>query len=179
MIFARSVSLYIEKFRRQPRLGSVHAQNPHAHAVNRTDPHSLRVHDARDAFLHLVRRLVRERDRENRFGRDSLFRYQIGDAGSQHPRLAASRARQHQNGSLRRQHRLYLFFVQIVEYIAYFRRLIHKIIITYRLPFGKRIRGFEVFSRPSFTLSLREARTRFPCGKRSKARRYFSLKESV
>ena len=65
----------------QSRLGGVHSQNPHAHTVNGTHPHSPRVHDFSDALFHLVRRLIGEGDGENRLGGHVHIPDQMGDAG--------------------------------------------------------------------------------------------------
>ena len=97
------------------RFGGIHAQNAHAHAVNGAHPHIPYVRDFADPLLHLVRRLIRERDGQYGFGGNVQIFHQMRDARRQHPRLAASRARQHQYRPFRRENGLYLFVVETVQ----------------------------------------------------------------
>ena len=66
------------------------AQHPHAHRVERRDPHRLRPRpdQRRDALLHLARGLVGEGDGEDLPGRRAALGEQVGDAVGEHPGLA-------------------------------------------------------------------------------------------
>ena len=123
----------MEKFFFYSRLFGEHAQDAHAHAVNGTHPHSGGIGDAADAFLHLVRRLIGEGDREHGGGRHAQILHEMRDARRKHAGLSAPRARQNQNRPFRRENGLYLFVVETVEYFC----PIHEIIIAHRPRFCK------------------------------------------
>ena len=88
---------------RQIRVAVVRAQHPVAQAVKRADPHAAHVdgRHRRQAHEHLLRRLVRERDGENRQRRRLPGREQPREARGEHARLAAARAGQDQRRSMR------------------------------------------------------------------------------
>ena len=73
----------------------VRPQEPKARGVEREHPHPLgaAADELDDARAHLVRRLVRERDREDREWRRVARREQVRDPAGEHPRLARTRAR--------------------------------------------------------------------------------------
>ena len=94
-----------------PHFRGVHAQNAYAHAVNGAHPRVGNIHNARKAFFHLVRRFVGKRDRQNRRSGYAFFFDEISNARSEHARLAATRARQHEHRAFRLQHGFDLFVV--------------------------------------------------------------------
>ena len=69
-------------------------QDPRARRVERGHPHPVRdrTDQLGDAFLHLARGLVRERDREQPERRDALLLDEVGDAMREHTRLARAGA---------------------------------------------------------------------------------------
>ena len=81
------------------RLG---AQHPRAGGVEGHDPHRARAaaEQQLDALAHLLRRLVRERDREDLVRARHPRALEKRDPMRQHPRLARSRARQDQQRAL-------------------------------------------------------------------------------
>ena len=88
---------------RQVRVAIVRAQHPVAEAVKRADPHAARVdgRHRRQPDEHLLRRLVRERDGEDRQRRRLPRREQPRDARRQDARLAAAGAGQDQRRLVR------------------------------------------------------------------------------
>ena len=66
-----------------------------------------------DALLHLLRRLVRERDREDLVRLHADRGEQVGDAIGEDAGLARARAGDHEQRPLGRQHRLPLGGVQV------------------------------------------------------------------
>ena len=68
-----------------------------------------------DALLHLLRRLVRERDREDLVRLDADRGEQVRDAIGEHARLARARAGDHEQRALGGQHGLPLGGVQVGE----------------------------------------------------------------
>ena len=88
---------------RQVRVAVVRAQHPVAQAVERADPHAARVdrRHRREADEHLLRRLVGERDGEDRQRRRLAGREQPRDARRQHARLAAAGAGEDQRRCVR------------------------------------------------------------------------------
>jgi hypothetical protein len=85
--------------------------------VERHDPHRAgrAAHEQLDALAHLLRRLVRERDREDLVRARLPRAQQIGDPVCQDARLARSRAGQDQERPLPRRDRLALRRVQALE----------------------------------------------------------------
>jgi hypothetical protein len=97
--------------------GRLPAQEPHAEAVERGDPALQRgpPEEALRAGLHLPRRLVRERDREQGLGRDALLEDEVGDAVGDDAGLAAPCAGQDQHRPVGGQHGDPLLLVQPLE----------------------------------------------------------------
>ena len=96
------------------------AQDAHAHAVYGAYPHFFRaVNHARKALLHLVRRLVRKGDGEDRRGVNPLFFHEVGDARGQNARFAAARPREHEYRTLGVEHGFDLFGIEFVEYVIH------------------------------------------------------------
>ncbi len=85
---------------RQIRLAVMCAQHAVTKPVKRADPHTAHINrqhrgQARD---HLLGGLIGKRHRQNPVRADLSGTDEIGDARSQHPRLAATRARKNQRG---------------------------------------------------------------------------------
>ena len=99
------------KIRRKPRLVGKRAQHAHAHGVNGANPHARDIAHGVEPFLHLVRRFVRKRDRKHVFGRNALFRHEIGNPRGQNARFSAARPRKHQHRALGIEHGLQLFLI--------------------------------------------------------------------
>ena len=102
---------------RQVRVAVMRAQHPVAEAVERADPHPAHVdrRHRRQAHQHLLRRLVRERDGENRQRRRLTGREQPREARGQHARLAAAGAGQDQRRSMRQRDGGELLGVEVCE----------------------------------------------------------------
>ena len=103
------------KVGRKPPSVRKHAQNLDAHGVNGAYPHPRDVRHRTETLPHFVRRFVGERDRENVFGRDPLFRDKMCNAGREYSRLSASRARKHENSALGIEDGRKLFFVELFK----------------------------------------------------------------
>ena len=88
---------------RQVGVAVMRAQHPVAQAVERAHPHAARIdrRQRRQAEHHLLRRLVGERDREDRQRTGLAGGEQPRDARRQHACLAAARAGQDQRGRVR------------------------------------------------------------------------------
>ena len=93
------------------------AQNAAAGGVERHDPDRPRDGAERplDALLHLLRRLVREGDREDLVRLHAARGEQVRDAIGEHARLARAGAGDHEQRALGRQHGLPLGGVQVGE----------------------------------------------------------------
>ena len=102
---------------RQVRVAMMRAQHAVAQAVKGAHPHPARVHrrERRQADQHLFRRLVGERDREDRQRPRLSGRQQPGNARREHARLAAAGARQDQRGRMRQRDRRELLGIQVFE----------------------------------------------------------------
>ena len=98
--------------RGKPALFGEHPQNLDAHGVNGAHPHAGDVRHRVQALAHLVCRLVGEGDGENILRGHPFFGDEIGNAGGEHARLAAPRARQNQNCALGIHDGRKLFFVE-------------------------------------------------------------------
>ena len=88
---------------RQPGVAEVRSQQAVAEAVERAHPHATRIDRQHrgEPREHLPRRLVGERDREDA-ARAGLSGFdQVGDAGGEHARLAATRAGEDERGLTR------------------------------------------------------------------------------
>ena len=96
------------------RCGAEHAR---ADRVERADPHPRRsaAEEAGDAFLHLARRLVGERDGEDATRVDPVLIDQARDARREHARLARARTGEDQQRSVDVQHGLALRRVEPIE----------------------------------------------------------------
>ena len=62
---------------------------------------------------HLTGGLVGESEKKDGLGRDTPFQ-EVSDPIGDHPRLAASRTRDDQNGTIGRSHHFQLFLIEIV-----------------------------------------------------------------
>ena len=93
---------------------SVPAQHAVANGVKRSAPKAARVHrqQVRDPIEHLARGFIRESKEQNISRIDPVLE-QVSDAICQRPRLAAARARDHEQGARRSRHRRELLLVQI------------------------------------------------------------------
>ena len=102
---------------RQVGVAMMRAQHPVAQAVERAHPHAARVdrRQGRQPEQHLLRRLVGERDGEDRQRAGLAGRQQPRDARRQHARLAAARARQDQRGGVRQRDGGKLFGIEVFE----------------------------------------------------------------
>ena len=90
----------------------------HADRMERAHPGHALDHAAdhgADAQLHLARGLVGEGDREDFRRPGPLGGEDVGDARGQHPGLAGAGPRQHQHRTVKRDHRLALFRVEVIE----------------------------------------------------------------
>ena len=93
------------------------AQHPRADGVERTHPHPRRCapEEAGDAFLHLARGLVGERDGEDATRIDPVLIDEARDARREHARLARARTGEDQQRSIDVQHGLALRRVEPLE----------------------------------------------------------------
>ena len=102
---------------RQVGVAMMRAQHPVAQAVEGSHPHAARVdrRERRQPEQHLLRRLVRERDREDRQRAGLSRREEPRDARRQHARLAAACACQNQRGGVRQRDGGKLFGIEVFE----------------------------------------------------------------
>ena len=88
---------------RPPERRSVASQDPGADRVERTGPHAsgLCSQEGRDPVPHLARGLVREGDREDSIGGNTVLVDELCDANGKHSGLARPGPRQDEQGSLK------------------------------------------------------------------------------
>ena len=93
------------------------AQDPHAHRVERGDPHRVgaAAHQRVDALLHLGGGLVGEGDRHDLAGVHPTLGEHPGDAVGEHAGLARARSRDDQQGRTGVDHRLALARVEPLQ----------------------------------------------------------------
>jgi hypothetical protein len=95
------------------------AQHPRAGGVERHDPHRACAPPEQhlDALAHLLRGLVRERDREDLVGACHARAFEVGDPVREHARLAGSGAGEDQQRPLTMRHGVALGRIEPAEQV--------------------------------------------------------------